>query len=825
VQFDFAKFEIMKRVLLFFMVFCGMSELTFSQINWVDETGFSLGDSFVDDDTLWDIGNTGLNAVITVNTVSGDPEIDATTATRVFIRNADNASFTLTFLNGTADITLENYQNLLDGEEMTVSNPDGSAITITETSSNGGARMSVDGVSMTGSLPSTIVEDATAVMNEHNTGAGTSWNASMSAITSFTWLYNAISGISATEGFELTINAAIINCSNGPGGVGSINGASNLKLWLKADTEVENASSDPAEDGDDVSTWYDLSGYDNDAISVASPDYQTSQHNGFPSVHFTSASSEYMNISNPGSLPQGNTARSYFIVAEGSTAGSNQNLIAHGTNSSGERFNISNDDDEVSVAVNGHRYGTSLVSSSSLRIVTVLLPEGATTSNQLEILENGGSLTESTLAGSNKTINTTSTFARIGSNQDISTFYEGDISEVIVYDKELNDAELIIVHNYLSAKYNIGLDANDIYDNDDVLSENYDYEVAGIGRVDASNMKTAGKGSAIVCIHNATDLGDDEFMIWGHDNGALEATEETDIPIGESVEARLDRVWRVSEVNSSGSNVNVGDVDMSWDLTTLGSVSAADLRLLIDTDNDGEFDDETVVGGGVISGAISLGSNIYEFVSISGTDLSDNRRFTIATINQSQTPLPIDLLQFNARKYDNSKVQLEWETSSEMNNDYFTIERTIFGENWDEVDRINGAGNSTSIKKYKVFDYDPIKGESYYRLKQTDFDGSNKYFDPVSVNFIEKGDLFTIHPNPTNNSFQIKLIKLEFADSHSKVDVKDLQGRVVFSEVLDNLELIDEVIEIKVDCSLDPGVYFVSVYNNYGFMSKKLIVN
>ncbi len=152
--------------LIIIIIICSIPKLIFSQINWVDETGLSLGDSFVDDDTLWNFGNTGLNAVITVNTVSGDPEIDATTASRVFIRNADNASFTLTFLNGTADISLESYQNLLNGEEITVSNPDGSAITITETSSNGGARMSVDGVAITGGLPSTIVEDATAVMNE-----------------------------------------------------------------------------------------------------------------------------------------------------------------------------------------------------------------------------------------------------------------------------------------------------------------------------------------------------------------------------------------------------------------------------------------------------------------------------------------------------------------------------------------------------------------------------------------------------------------------------------------------------------------------------------
>jgi hypothetical protein len=107
-----------------------------------------------------------------------------------------------------------------------------------------------------------------------------------------------------------------------------------------------------------------------------------------------------------------------------------------------------------------------------------------------------------------------------------------------------------VVQNYLAAKYGVSLVANDLYRQDDVANGDYDYEVAGIGRVDASNQHLDAKGTGLVRINAADDLDDSEFLFWGHDNDELRAT-NTDVPIG--VLRRLERVWRVSELNQSGA--------------------------------------------------------------------------------------------------------------------------------------------------------------------------------------------------------------------------------------------------------------------------------
>ncbi len=231
-----------------------------------------------------------------------------------------------------------------------------------------------------------------------------------------------------------------------------------------------------------------------------------------------------------------------------------------------------------------------------------------------------------------------------------------------------------------------------------------------------------------------------------------------------------------------------------------------------------------VAGGGVISGATSLGSNIYEFATVSGTDLTDNRRFTIATIDLVQTPLPITLLRFNAQEFNNTKVQLEWETSSELNNDYFTIERTLNGDIWEEVVRMDGAGNSTSIKRYQTFDCEPNRGVSYYRLKQTDFDGVSEYFDPVVVHLKNQEKRFSIHPNPSKESFYIRIGRTNSVTNHISIKIKDLQGRTVYSNTLEDLELKEEVLDLRIDHDFDPGLYLISLNTNEIGTSEKLIV-
>jgi hypothetical protein len=353
----------------------------------------------------------------------------------------------------------------------------------------------------------------------------------------------------------------------------------------------------------------------------------------------------------------------------------------------------------------------------------------------------------------------------IGGNTSGTNGFVGDVAEIIIFNVRVNSAQRIIIDNYLAAKYNLTLTSNDVFLQDNVGNGNFDFDVAGIGRVDVSNLHTDAQGTGIVRMLNPTNLNDNEFLLWGHNNGVAGAVHYTDIPA--SVDARFDRVWRVSEVNAAGTSVDVGGVDMRWNLNGLGAITVTDLRLLVDTDNDGLFADETPKGG-----AIDLGGGIYEFSNV--TELTDNVRFTIATINSVQTPLPIELVNFDARPISN-EVLVSWQTASEINNDYFTIEKSIDGENWSFVAELDGAGSSTSLLSYQTTDKSPYLGFSFYRLKQTDFDGKFSYSDVKTVNFITKLNELIAFPNPTEDFVTVQFPTIEIGE----LQIIDMKGNDV----------------------------------------------
>ena len=109
--------------------------------------------------------------------------------------------------------------------------------------------------------------------------------------------------------------------------------------------------------------------------------------------------------------------------------------------------------------------------------------------------------------------------------------------------------------------------------------------------------------------------------------------------------------------------------------------------------------------------------------------------------------LPIELLSFTA-KPEGRNVLLEWQTATEINNDYFTIERSKDVQDWEYVTSIDGAGNSNIAINYSAYDYSPYSGTSYYRLKQTDFDGQFTYSAIRTVRFTINATM-VIYPNPT----------------------------------------------------------------------------
>jgi hypothetical protein len=147
---------------------------------------------------------------------------------------------------------------------------------------------------------------------------------------------------------------------------------------------------------------------------------------------------------------------------------------------------------------------------------------------------------------------------------------------------------------------------------------------------------------------------------------------------------------RVGETDPSGSGTDgVGTVSIDFDLSAVpGAKVAADLRLMIDTD--GVFSAGATYTTGTLSGSI---------FTVTGVDFTTGDYFTIGTVNAATTPLPIELTEFNVA-YESPAVVATWKTASELNNDFFTVERAgtdlIFGE----IGIKPGAGTSKIPRAY-----------------------------------------------------------------------------------------------------------------------------
>lgn len=649
------------------------------------------------------------------------------------INNDDTApmiQFNTTSSSASETITSVAFQVDLNG----VSGAEASAsYTLSGTATGGG----VDYILSNGivSIPagSTTVDIDAVIINDSDEEVSETMILTLSAPSNSTLGTNTI--------YTYTIvNNSIIGFT-GPGGVGQ---ASSNILWTRPEELAIVA------DGTDITTWSDFSGNANDLTqSDASfkPRYYGSIINSQPVVRFDQTNGRLIRNSFSGFPTE--QVSVFFVNATNET--SDDALLSYASSASSNEFLLFSTN-----SLNVFRANSSTNSSTSFNGGSFNI--GTTTwqgSNGGTSVWKNGSRDYNITGFQTGTSMTAGGTLAIGAEQDaINGGYDaaqdhlGDIAEIAIYNLALNQAQIVIVQNYLSAKYNVALSTNNVYDQDDPGNGNYDFEVAGIGRIGSSDLHTDAKGSGIVRVNNPTSLDDEDFLMWGHDNTDLRAT-STDVPMG--VSRRFERVWRVSEVNRSSVAIDVGAVDISFDLTGLGDVTASDLVLLVDTD--GTF----ATGATEITGAISDGGGFYRFANV--TALTDNVRFTLASIDVDQTPLPVELISFRGEVTEGGQVALNWQTASEVNNSHFTIERSQDAITFETIDRIGGNGDSEGIISYAYIDRDPFQGRSFYRLKQHDFTGQTTNSEIVSV-FVDQpyeGPEYKIYPNPASHGRSITI--------------------------------------------------------------------
>lgn len=183
------------------------------------------------------------------------------------------------------------------------------------------------------------------------------------------------------------------------------------------------------------------------------------------------------------------------------------------------------------------------------------------------------------------------------------------------------------------------------------------------------------------------------------------------------------------------------------------------------------------------------------------------------------TPLPVEWLSFTARVENNNDVLVNWVTATEINCDYFDMERSVNGNAFEKVGTLKGAGNSTVTQTYTFTDAKLAPSVYYYRIKQVDFNGDSEYSKVVAVQVQTTEPAVNVHPNPLQNILTVKLDAL--TAENVQVSLVDALGRVVLAEKY-QLEQGENQLFIDTE-NLDNGVYFLRV--DAGNWSKSVLLN
>lgn len=232
--------------------------------------------------------------------------------------------------------------------------------------------------------------------------------------------------------------------------------------------------------------------------------------------------------------------------------------------------------------------------------------------------------------------------------------------------------------------------------------------------------------------------------------------------------------WRVEKV--SGVDVRLGFTYINPDDTTYCNDVGSANHLTMHRWNGLAWDPP---GNGVDP---TSGEGIGEIrVGLSGvaTEYGD---FALSSTNGDLNILPIELLRFEAVE-DGAIVQTAWATSSESNNAFFTVERSADARTFQPIGKVDGAGNSHTTLHYAFTDQKPLYGISYYRLKQTDFDGLFTFSDIRAVSFSESTG-FSLDLTYRNEN-DLNLVYTAISP-YILVEIFDVLGKRVFTEVAEN---------------------------------------
>ncbi len=614
--------------------------------------------------------------------------------------------------------------------------------------------------------------------------------------------------------------------SQSPGGVGT----GNLRGWFDSEVGVTLTSGF-------VSAWTDRSGIGN-ASQANATERPSVSSNIFNYHSATTYDGINDNLDLVDRMASGTTGVSAYAVAmqtgsANDTWGSIFNGQVNGPSWTGGGYGL--------VALNAGNtlqgfyvrdYNTRGVSSTITNNVPFLTSGvwNGTTANNVQAFRNGTSIgTVAYTPGSVGDGGSTWIGSGDGANNDWS--FQGHIAEIAVFNTGLSTANNNRVMSYFALKYGISMGINytnsagtTIYSTTGAYTNN----IVGITRDDGSGLiqrQSQIRSDSMriyistLAASNSANVGtfasDLSHVVVGADNGRMcwSPTTSVDIPAGFGITSRIAREWKVTNTNFGGT------FSMDFRLNACAiptSVNVSDLRLLIDDDGNYTAGTNTAVASGAGGITISYSNPLITVSGISTSLIASGatRFITLGSVSPA-TPLPIELSSFEGICKEDGSVKLDWQTASEINNDYFAIEKTVDGEKFELVGKLKGSGNSHSEKNYSYTDNLTDKPTMYYRLKQTDFDGSFKYSPIITVNCNSDLQQIFVIPNPAKNEITVSNLK-----PGSEIIILNALGEVM----MEFKNTIDPVMKMDVS-HLKEGVYYVrSTFSHVSENVKFMIV-
>ncbi len=567
-----------------------------------------------------------------------------------------------------------------------------------------------------------------------------------------------------------------------------------------------------------VATWYDQSGNVRDAVQATAANQPRiinagaiEKNSGIPAISFTGASHNLVAPLSANAYPvsiaivantSGATTKGAFVKLGTNTNNSAQGGVSIGVGNSGGDY------DNTGTSVIGTKewvafcpsnpnvnypaapFIGSLIQQSGVGGTSIYL-NGTNIPLSNSATAVGGSITGSLYIG--------------GYNAGTNRYPSVMESEVIVYGSALSATRRTLLETHQSAYNSITVSTNKYTPPG---ASAYRLYVNGVGRessTDSVGGTRSTTGMGFIIGQTGSDFLKDngDYLTIGMNCPVSAAVSTLNLPA--TVVQRWNNDWYL---NKTDVGTNNGTINFFFDFSDYGVSgspgTAANYELLARSSAAGNF---SIVAGTTKS---VVGDRVM--FAVDAANITTNYYYTIGTKSISVSPLPIELESFEAN-CSGDKAQLKWVVASQHNNAYFTVERTDNGQDFKTVGTVKGAGTTPQKITYNYTDDDPLPGLSYYRLKQTDFDGTERYYG-LRQALCDPEKEIRIYPNPAQNAVTIEALK-----HGSEVTIINNLGKVIYTQK-------DVTGTQTIDLSGFPnGIYFIRISRASSILSSKLVIS